>query len=117
MCPPDASPCVVPQPNGTSFCQECPSFCSTCSSASNGAAVADATTPTTDQSGLSTGAIIGIVAAAILLLLVLVAASWWALTRTRSSKPVIGIPFISCFCVSRAVDSVSGKKEYTWPEA
>ncbi|CAI7893824.1 unnamed protein product [Closterium sp. NIES-53] len=94
MCPPDASPCVVPQPNGTSFCQECPSFCSTCSSASNGAAVApppaaDATTPTTDQSGLSTGAIIGIVAAAILLLLVLVAASWWALTRTRSSKPVI----------------------------
>ncbi|CAI5513440.1 unnamed protein product [Closterium sp. Naga37s-1] len=94
VCPPDASPCVVPQPSGTAFCQQCPTFCSTCSSAAGGAAAAPPpaaananTTATTDQSGLSAGAIIGIVVAAVLLLLLLIAAAWWILTtRVRARR-------------------------------
>ncbi|CAI5999242.1 unnamed protein product, partial [Closterium sp. NIES-65] len=29
-CPPNKSPCVVQQFSQSSFCRQCPSFCSTC---------------------------------------------------------------------------------------
>ncbi|GJP37926.1 hypothetical protein CLOM_g22375 [Closterium sp. NIES-68] len=77
-CPPDNSSCLVPQNTSSVFCQQCPSFCSTCDKSppapSSSSQPQPGSSPSQSGGGLSAGAIAGIAAAggvAILVLLLL----------------------------------------------
>ncbi|GJP85100.1 hypothetical protein CLOP_g15196 [Closterium sp. NIES-67] len=92
-CPPDYGTCMVPQDNSTTFCQQCPGFCSTCIMAppSSAPPLSSQTSPSQPQpgaspsqsgAGLSVGAIAGIAAAggvailAVLLLVLMLCKRW-----------------------------------------
>ncbi|CAI5505039.1 unnamed protein product, partial [Closterium sp. Naga37s-1] len=111
-CPPNASSCVVQQRNYSAFCQDCHGFCATCTSdesapppspsvaspppspspspnqpvnPSSSSLPSSTSSAPSSQSGLSVGAVIGIVIAALLLLLLLLASAWWLATRFKIS--------------------------------
>ncbi|CAI7831499.1 unnamed protein product, partial [Closterium sp. NIES-53] len=109
-CPPDASSCVVRQINYSAFCQDCKAFCATCTSdespppsplvaspppspspnqplnaSSSSSSPSSTSLAPSSQSGLSVGAVIGVVTAAVLLLLLLLALAWWLAVHYKIS--------------------------------
>ncbi|CAI7808926.1 unnamed protein product, partial [Closterium sp. NIES-53] len=101
-CPPNASSCVVRQVNYSAFCQDCHGFCATCSSDQSPPTSPIVASPppspspsepiypsssltSSSQSGLSVGAVVGIVTAALLLLLLLLVSAWWLASHFKNS--------------------------------
>ncbi|CAI6006906.1 unnamed protein product, partial [Closterium sp. NIES-64] len=122
-CPPDASSCVVRQTNYSAFCLDCHEFCATCirdqSPSSSRIVASPPPSPSPNQtvnnssnsslsspslaspSGLSVGAVIGIVTAAVLLVPLLLASAWclaahFKISTQDSPSPQLGNATTPC---------------------
>ncbi|CAI5510488.1 unnamed protein product, partial [Closterium sp. Naga37s-1] len=122
-CPPDVSSCVVRQTNYSAFCQDCHGFCATCTSGQspsrtrvvgspppsaspnqtvNNSSNSSLSSPSlASPSGLSVGAVIGIVTAAVLLVPLLLASAWclaahFKISTNDSPSPHLGNATTPC---------------------